>query len=428
MALSAKVGAFNTTTDVATSTVEVTGLGFEPKAIIFWWTKSTSTGTDEVAGGSISTGMGLATSSTSRRVVAMQSEDASAAADTDRFHSDAACVHILTISGATDGDLDVVSFDADGFTLVVDDQFTASYRVHYIAWGGSDITDVATGAATAPAGTGNSDVTGPGFQPDMVIIMASRQTGAPPAQSTNAAISFGFAAGGGQGVLGLGSVHNQTTMDTGSYCYSGNVIGVPSATSPIDVSRRASFVEFISTGFTLNWLETNSGDYVHWLAIKGGEWLVGSLLTQTDTTTDIAESGFGFQPSGALLLSHCNSESSSDTIQDHNRASIGAFSSTTDRGAQGHLDQDNVGDSVCTLAVEHDAVYVNIATDETVQGLMDIKSVDSDGFTCIMDDADPAQAFVTYLAFGSTPAAATAGVPVVADTLHSPIFGGLVVR
>jgi hypothetical protein len=31
---------------------------------------------------------------------------------------------------------------------------------------------------------------------------------------------------------------------------------------------------------------------------------------------------------------------------------------------------------------------------------MDIQSIDADGFTCIMDDADPSQSFVGDMAFG----------------------------
>lgn len=171
------------------------------------------------------------------------------------------------------------------------------------------------------------------------------------------------------------------------------------------VTSRADFVSFLSNGFRINWAESATARRVHWVALKGGSYIVGNLLTQTDTVTDIAETGFGFQPSGALFVSHGQAESTSDTAQDHDRLSIGAFDSTSSRVAMGTLDEDNLGDSEVTTAHEFDEVYVSISTASAIQGLMDIKSVESDGLTMIMDDADPAQAFVWYMAVGAVAAA-----------------------
>jgi hypothetical protein len=65
------------------------------------------------------------------------------------------------------------------------------------------------------------------------------------------------------------------------------------------------------------------------------------------------------------------------------------------------MDDDAATTAIVGTAFEYDAVYINMpGTAATVQGLMDVKTIDSDGFTMIMDDADPSQAFVWYLAFG----------------------------
>jgi hypothetical protein len=108
-----------------------------------------------------------------------------------------------------------------------------------------------------------------------------------------------------------------------------------------------------------------------------------------------------------MFISHGQAESTSDTIQNEDRLSIGAFSSLTARGAQGILDENGVTDSEVTTAIEFDEVYVNVSTASAIDGLMDVKSIDADGFTMVMDDADPAAAFVWYAAFG--PAAAAGG-------------------
>ncbi len=84
----------------------------------------------------------------------------------------------------------------------------------------------------------------------------------------------------------------------------------------------------------------------------------------------------------------------------------------------GTLDENGTADSETARAVEHDEVYANIATDDTIEGLLDIKSIDSDGFTCVMDDPDPSAAFVPYMAFGDTAAPST--------IIQDPIATGLV--
>jgi hypothetical protein len=63
---------------------------------------------------------------------------------------------------------------------------------------------------------------------------------------------------------------------------------------------------------------------------------------------------------------------------------------------------------VVSTGLSHDQCYQNLAAaDGTVEGEMDVSSVDAGGFTLIMDDADPAQSFVVYAAFGNTVVAAT---------------------
>src|SRR3990172_8183627 len=140
---------------------------------------------------------------------------------------------------------------------------------------------------------------------------------------------------------------------------------------------------------------------VHYLALKGGSYVVGDLLTSMTTGATITESGFGFSPKASLFLSHNKAQSTLDTSQAHDEVSIGAFSSTTARGAQCVFDEFGVADTDVGTAVEHDEVYCNLDTNMAVEGLMGVQSVNSDGFTLAMDDPDPAQSFVGYMAFGA---------------------------
>jgi hypothetical protein len=412
MAIQAKVGAFNTTTDAATSTVSITGLGFQPTAVIFWWTKSTSTGSDVVERSHISTGMGWAISNSARAAITMQSEDASSNSDTDRRHDDSQCVVIQLATGGVDGSLDFDQFTSDGFDLVVDDQFVASYRIHYLALGGSAITNTFSGTFTVPNASGDIAVTAPGFTPDVLICATARVGTTPPSGTTNAAISFGFAVPSFVATVSAHSRHNVSTMNTHSYGASGLLLappGVGGAAGTL-VDWGLSVKSWDTNGFTLDKPNTTgAGDIiVHYLAIQGGDWAAGEALTQTDTSTQITVSGLSFQPAGGLVFSHCNSEGTT-AMQSENRLSIGGFSATAARGAQAHLDEDNTSGSEVSLAVEHDAVYANISTATAIQGLMDVQSVNDNGVSFIMDVADPAQNWFAYLLVGE---AAASGQPV----------------
>jgi hypothetical protein len=408
VAFSAKVGAFNTGTGAVASTVVVNDVGFQPVALIVWYSLSTSTGTDSTGAGNLNYGIGFATGASDRRTCSIQVENGSANADTDRFTTDAALVQTITISGATAGLLDVQSFDSGGFTLVVDDQFPSSIRVHYLALGGSDITNAATGSFTNGASS-PQDVTSVGFAPDAIFFMSVSGTTTPPSNGTTAILSFGACAGASptsakNAGTGVADIHSAANMDSHHYSRNGESLIGFSTSAGAATNVRGYVSAWLSNGFTVTWNEGtgSTGRYFHYLALKGGSWILGDLLTQTDTTTDIVESGFGFTPSGAILVSSCDAAESADTVDTDLMISVGAFNSTTSRGAQAGWSEYNTASCEAAIGVEHDEVYLNISTADAVQGLMDVKSVESGGFTCIMDDADPAQAFVWYVAFGGS--------------------------
>lgn len=372
---------------------------------MFWWS-GRSNSTDAIGRASHFRGFGVAASATDRRAVASTSTDALITGASAHAHDAASCIISVTNTGpAIDGNLDLQSFDADGFTLICDSAtWPRDTRVFYMALAG-DLTNAATGVLTEPAATGDQDVTSLAFQPDFVMFFSAGLGSDAPGANIDSDIMIGAAtSSSAQGVWVGGANNGSSSMNTTSYCTAGECIAMPAANLST-VTSRADFVSFLSNGFRINWAESATSRRVHWVALKGGSYIVGNLLTQIDTTTDIVESGFGFQPSGALFVSHALAESTSDTMQDHDRLSIGAFDSISSRAAMGTLDEDALSDSEVTTASEFDEVYVNISTASAVQGLMDIKSVDSDGFICIMDDADPVQAFAWYAAFGSAAAA-----------------------
>ena len=419
MAVSVKVGAFDVSTAAAGNTQAITGVGFLPKFILFWWSGIVSS-VDAISGGNHQRGFGAAISATERRSTSSQSQDASASAVSDHGQELDECIFTITTAGGIDGLMDLQSMDSDGFTLIIDDQFAGAVRIHYMAFGGSDLTNYVLGHFSMPQALGNADViTGLSFRPDFVLFFGGKRNVDVDSISPDSQNMLGFAVSSTkQGCWTGGSNNASTTMQTMSYCFDGECFATMN-TGVVALTDRFSFVQFNADGVKVNVLDFSADvNRVHYLAVKGGLWTVGDLLTQVDTVTDIVESGFGFSPRCAFFVSHGKAKSTQNTPTDHDRYSCGAFSSLTDRGSHGILDQDAVADSVVTRAVEHDELYVNISTAEAIDGLMDIKSIDSDGFTCIMDDADPSQAFVTYFAVGDSPP--SAGQPTMRRWIHVP--------
>jgi hypothetical protein len=65
------------------------------------------------------------------------------------------------------------------------------------------------------------------------------------------------------------------------------------------------------------------------------------------------------------------------------------------------LDEDGTTGTQSAAAREFDELYANISTADAIGELMDYKSKDSDSFTFIMDDADPAQSYAVLSAVGA---------------------------
>ena len=413
MGLNSTVGAFNTGTGAVGTTVAVTGLGYTPKVVFFWWSGRTET-TDTAGRANHGRGFGSAVSATDRRCVYTHSDDASASAFAKNAMRSDACIAVLVTgaaSGLLDGLLDLQSMDSDGFTLVVDDQFATSFRIHYLALGGSDLTNVEGGVftnSTSAAPVSQSVTTS--FKPDCLVFFSTSNPNNDGTIVADSSMCIGAVGSGTisgnvsqQGVWAGGSNDAAATMQTISYCIASECIAVIGA--PVTgLTARATFTSFdVTPGFTINWLETTAlVRSTFYIALQGAKSYVSAFITKTDTTTDITESGFGFSPKSTLFVSHGKASSTTDNAQDNDEWSCGAFSDISTRGTQGTMDVDAGADSIVATAVEHDEVYINIDTAGAVEGLMDIKSVDVDGFTCIMDNADPSAAFVWYLAFGSS--------------------------
>jgi hypothetical protein len=163
-------------TPAATGSQVYTGVGFQPQAVIFFATKQTATGF--AAGYCI--GFGCATSASARKSLTISSFDNhTGAALAGRAANTAIELQSVDPSSSLKVDADLSSLDADGFTLnwtTVD--AANAYIVHYIAIGGSSVTNALAGEFTPNTSTGAQAVTGVGFQPDCLLFFGTRLTAA----------------------------------------------------------------------------------------------------------------------------------------------------------------------------------------------------------------------------------------------------------
>jgi hypothetical protein len=398
-ALEVATGVFSIDTGAATTTYSVTGLAFEPKVVLVWWSGRSDT-VDASGEQDIQPGFGVCHSLTSRWAVTGQADHDAATTATDEYMTDAACVAVLDTAGAVAGLADFSAFTSDGFTVVVDDAFPTLLRVSYLALGGSDLTNVATGQYTMATSVGEYNaITGLAFQPDFVLVATNFLNTALPSLSAQFWMSIGAAtSAANQALLSIFTEDGLATSSTASYARSGEITA-----SHYDLAGddRESFVQFNSDGVRLNHLEGAAARRVVYLVLKGGQYHVGNFTTATDTSNFTEATPF--LPKGALFFSANRAESTQDVSTDHAEWSVGAATSSTARTAQSVRDKEASADADSFSAIEHDQLYINASNDaaQVVEGLGDLVSFDATPqMTLVMDNADPVASFVWYIAFG----------------------------
>lgn len=389
MSLLAKKGVF--TLPTATGSVPVTGVGFQPKALILWTTGQTATG---YAAG-LKLGFGMAASSTQRVTTAIRADDAvSPIVAVRRAMTNACLIASMTSGGSLQMSTDLTSFDSDGFTLALTvGSAGTAYIVHYLALGGSDITNVFVGKTAIGTAVGPWSVTGVGFTPDLVIgthILNDIDAGAFGTAQFNLAAFTAFT----QGALSFRT--QDAANPTNSVNYQRNdkaIVGVGTSASTVGIEGTIASMD--SDGFTIDL--TTAPTAVDWgfMAIKGGQYAVLSDTQKTSTGTQ-GKTGAGFTPKG-LFVFGANAAASSSVDSTQSKVSIGASDGTTE-GASWASSLDNVATSDTNVAHVEDKVLRHATDPSTTDGEADLSSLDSDGYTLSWTVADAvARQFIAVL-------------------------------
>lgn len=389
MAFDCYVG--NLTQPGSTGTQAITGVGFQPKAVLFFIQPNTTDGSSA----NLQVGFGAATSSTARGAISGWSQDNQGTSSTLRATITTGCLY-LRDGGTNVAAADMDSLDSDGFTLDWTVTDATGRKVGFIALGGDDLTNASVLNFNLNNTTGNQSVTGAGFQPDCVIFLQALVSSASTFEAS-LLMGLGFAVSSTErSAFGISSENGQGTSDTDKRLVSDECISLPWNGG---VLQEADFVSMDSDGFTINLSSTNGTRRCVALCLKGGQYAIGTDTQKTSTGTK-ATSGLGFQPTG-LILGSANATSSASTTNTA-RMSVGFASGATERACVFVGDTDNQSTTVSDTDYDS-AAAIKMLTEgtPTVDAEADLSSFDSDGFTLNWGTADATAREFAYLAFGS---------------------------
>lgn len=408
------------TSQVLNTTIPVTGLGFTPKALRFYWVGLQSNSPTNANSQAVSErrGVGFASSATSRACVGTTSidNDPTLNMQTGSVFSTTAVVITTTEVPAVDGLLDINSFDVDGFTLIVDDVAPVNITVFWEAWGGDEITNVTIGSIAEPAATGTQNYTATGFvanpsDKSQCVMFAGVQSvnasGTPQAQDSGLHVGFATGTATANNITVCGNQDDgSAASDSDGYNYTGeclSMILIGGGNNP-PVNGRATLSAFGTDIFTLNWLAratTNRRNI--YMAIKGGQWVAGSTtiagntLNSTTTIRDVP-----FKINGVSLIGTMRAISTAGTATINDRIGFGSGLSTTSRNSAAILDEDATAVSEIDLSIYYDQVLVYPSVAGALQTAYDISSLSVNSLTLITDTAGGvANEWIGYLIFGS---------------------------
>lgn len=393
MAVNAAVGSFNISGG-ATTEITVSGLPFQPKGVIFWWNGTTSA-VDAVSAADFFRGMGFAAGSTQRGCATGFDDHGQGTTNSDKYITDAACIARLDASQNVTLSVDFDAFESDGFTVVVDSNAgSIQMQVNYFAFGGDEIAEVKVGKFAGDF-TSSFSMSSVGFRPNCMMFLGVGNATIPQGPLTRDQLNFGVMTADGQGWLSGSQQNGTSASDTKA----GAGVGRGFKLSAIG-NLMMEFVQFLSNGVEFNYVNgSGNTNEILYMAVRGGKWAVDSDFTLD--TLDQFSVNVGFEPVGAMIFSAMQSaDTGDDADPDFDDAwSVGAMDGSGSRVSAIHSD-DAADPTSNTLAVDYDAVYVNIAAG-AVLGKAISQGFSATGIDLEMEDADPAPRFFWTLSLGS---------------------------
>lgn len=402
--------------NTATHVYTIAGLGFTPKAIVFYGV-GLGSDADTVSQSITSRRFGGIATASKQRCVGSQDQDAvDITVCTSSLRND--CIAMTLTPTTADGLLAFTAFTADGFTLTVNNQAPVDITVAWEAWGGDDIEVADIVDISEPAGTGTQNYSVTGFTSDgegqaLILFGVQSTAAANSAQRTASGFMRGAATGtaAAENVVVTGSsVDNVGTSISQCYGIDGECLAMISIGGG-NPNARAALSAWGTNQFTLNWLARNTSNrrYIA-LAIKGGLWRAGSYtINSTVLNSTATVSGLPFAPRGVSIMSHARVKCSPGvSAAPDDYTAFGTGTSEVRRRTLGHHVEDAEGLASVNLILQYDQVLGIPGNVGELIRAFDIDAWQSAGFRIIVDAAHGSgetTEWQAYLTWGSVPRA-----------------------
>jgi len=315
-------GSFTRDTDgTGNQTVTLSDSSLTPKAIIFFGTNQTATGTlaaDQSFWGYMVNGT-------------QQRAYASAQVNENKNHKGRAntnAIIIIDTAGGIDAVADFVSFSAGQFIIDWTTNDNVANIIHYIALGGNTLTDVEVGDFTLNTSTGNQEIDfASAFAPKLVLFMGSRALISYPTNSTQDSFFWGMAA---SSTARGGMAADMKADKTFTTQRTDRIISIFDGGNAIEGD--VEFVSMDADGFTINVTDAPpEADRVAYLALGGVNLDVDVGSFDQPTSTGVQTITTTHEPKVVYLQSW--GKASTTTPTNLTETSWGAAASTTQEGS-----------------------------------------------------------------------------------------------
>lgn len=302
--LSAAVGHFDTP---SSGTHTVSGLSFEPKAIIFFLTQyKASSEVDAYNNDAKGFGLGFSTGT---------------GAGNNAFFSGTInntedCLRRRTVSrsggsqqdtlNGFEAEFTVTAIHSDGFTVTMDEANTFPYRIDYLALGGEAITGAKIVTFDDRTSNGTLNVTGVGFEPKAVIFGdAWTGNGAElQDQSTSSSIRWQLSLLTASEAASMCSTQtNLSNVGASTSCLRTDSALVYQFNTDTTLRTRATLVGMTSDGFDLSYNPAFATATRRTALCLGGTFDVDLLSIIEPGGTGVVDQSMGFNPRAAVVMS-----------------------------------------------------------------------------------------------------------------------------
>lgn len=337
------VGDFQINT--STGNQSVTGVGFEPKALIFFVNPNTADIDSPDLTANHNFGIGM-TDGTREFAMSHLSPNGATLEAGYMMQADDRCIIFITGASTRYG-ASIVSLDSDGFTINVDEAPGVGYQIGYLALGGDNLTNVRVDDFDTKSGTtGNQAYTGVGFKPDGLIAFSLGHSHAYSNSTIRADAclsTLGFTDGTNDRCVS-NWLRAAGVIVGNRHCIQSNnaFLRMIEGDSP-NYRAVATHSSFDADGFTLNFSVVDSVSLkVMYLAFKGPGVSVGDFTLPTSTGSFAAVSGLSFNP--GMMLCASTGQPSMNSFSgngDGSKLSIGAATLNSQRFCLGGTAEDN---------------------------------------------------------------------------------------